>query len=549
MVKSIAMSWTKYSKWRASYWIFACQTVLAMFLYAGTSLARSFEWGAMRGGPTVNSIEWTVAQSDLIVIARVITIQKLSSDGTKLPDLLESASEIQPDVRFIVSLEMEHVLKGPTMPRYEAIFQGGQVIQQNESGMYFLRKAEAPKAGVGSRPESPKWTAIPGYSFARLQYNAMLPICDGDGKVIKSAEAAIERVENEMPFGLTAQTPTADVILMSGYGHYGSWLQCVTVPVDDRARKRAIGWAGSVSALDRFNASCILSVAPDAEGIKVLRSLLNDPASVETTKSFIFTRTRYNPARWYYPIYPTRLQAFVGLEKAGVAPGWTILAESSFPATYFGLGRLFACFAAGVLFLVMLYIGGSWKKFGPLRRVFFGLSGICALILIFALIMIYRGKGRIEELAVPLSGHSRLELANLNGSLRVMYLNSTPQLPPAYMSAQVTPDTLEAWEPARQSFPERLPGPSRQGKFWGLVSTGDGAMWSIDGSIARYGYGALSWWVIAVLATILPARRLWLSWRDTRRQKRGCCRNCGYDLRASPSLCPECGGIGNPKMA
>jgi hypothetical protein len=48
-------------------------------------------------------------------------------------------------------------------------------------------------------------------------------------------------------------------------------------------------------------------------------------------------------------------------------------------------------------------------------------------------------------------------------------------------------------------------------------------------------------WSLAAVAAILPSMWVWRRRRDRVRRKLGRCLNCGYDLRASPERCPECG--------
>jgi hypothetical protein len=53
----------------------------------------------------------------------------------------------------------------------------------------------------------------------------------------------------------------------------------------------------------------------------------------------------------------------------------------------------------------------------------------------------------------------------------------------------------------------------------------------------------IPFWAIALLFAIVPFKRIWKTVRGRYRTKDGLCVNCGYDLRASPERCPECGNV------
>ncbi len=53
---------------------------------------------------------------------------------------------------------------------------------------------------------------------------------------------------------------------------------------------------------------------------------------------------------------------------------------------------------------------------------------------------------------------------------------------------------------------------------------------------------------LAAMFLILPSAKLIAIYRKRRRTRHNTCHKCGYDLRATPDRCPECGTVANPRL-
>jgi hypothetical protein len=67
--------------------------------------------------------------------------------------------------------------------------------------------------------------------------------------------------------------------------------------------------------------------------------------------------------------------------------------------------------------------------------------------------------------------------------------------------------------------------------------------WTSANRSAAIAAGGVPLWSVVSLAAILPLAWLVAKVRSRARHREGFCPSCGYDLRATPERCPECGRV------
>jgi hypothetical protein len=100
---------------------------------------------------------------------------------------------------------------------------------------------------------------------------------------------------------------------------------------------------------------------------------------------------------------------------------------------------------------------------------------------------------------------------------------------------------LNGWEFSLENPPEGLDLIDRS-TFWQRIGFG----FRSTGASSEYGAES-SWiiatpaWLIMIVSLLMPLQRVFSFISRHRRKRRRLCVQCGYDVRATPDRCPECG--------
>jgi hypothetical protein len=109
-------------------------------------------------------------------------------------------------------------------------------------------------------------------------------------------------------------------------------------------------------------------------------------------------------------------------------------------------------------------------------------------------------------------------------------------LPPGWGERPVWSWRKDPFDGIRVGMSWGPPLPDRVGLF-----RGGSPFTAHDGSHARFAVFTTPIWPAALVLAILPVARL--RRHLLRRRGAGLCAACGYDLRATPDRCPECGAV------
>jgi len=200
------------------------------------------------------------------------------------------------------------------------------------------------------------------------------------------------------------------------------------------------------------------------------------------------------------------------------------------------------------------------------RIIFVGLTVLSAVVCIAAAVLWVRSYKRLETVAKEGSGNA-ITIMSYAGSLT--YLSIAEVQPSAHVLVGEVPEARRHWHydswvaPQSSSLTMSNPDPGLRWNwrglgFWWRVSEG-GTIHNSGITIESFSSRLLPttvmasrllrvpYWFIVTVTGITPIMRgpIWMLRRRQRRRNRriakGLCATCGYDLRASPGRCPECG--------
>jgi hypothetical protein len=175
------------------------------------------------------------------------------------------------------------------------------------------------------------------------------------------------------------------------------------------------------------------------------------------------------------------------------------------------------------------------RKLAIFRRGLFTALSVLSLLLCVATLALWvRSFHRLDRMTYLERGALSIDVQSIRGQIEVVHGLSSPSSTPdglSYDSLSST-DFKSSREVIRDS-PSGYDFPNVSLLGFGYMYIESGATW----------WAWFPHWFLSLLVAILPALHLRAVIRSRRLHRAGHSPRCGYDLRATPARCPECGSI------
>jgi len=498
------------------------------------------------------TVEWRVARSALIV--RGIVSSQFRSSVLEQNDFAT------------VTVRVAEVIKGPAKANENIVFICRNInaypwFDAGRSGkeyLFCLMNSQEFIAGEKHSPAETAFVQTAPWWLPQGTQNEPIPLFEkpltriiaydaAPAKSLEDFDAIMKAFRHE-----AAVAPTAyglDLVLWSSSGPPGEFSEPdLLIPIDQRALQHAKVWAKSTQPIERYNACNALAHFESAESIALLRGMLDDPFLPsmpywpDTGGSSFYSG---GEGKWSSQAFRLREDAFAILKKWDAAPKEAMVSQFAYvPMPLWRWGRIAAAALIVIVLLLPFIFHRRTTRFRP--RVFTGMCGVCLLLLMTALAFWAGSAFWIFDLSTPAGGNHRLELACITGRLRVIWFEDWKDPSPALLNrVRLTSQTLKDWgeeetNPSLNVRTEGFNGALDAKRFAGFAYLTSGIEFrGMNSSRCKVVY--IPFWAICLPLAILPVRRIRAQLRYRQRVRDCRCLTCGYDLRATPDRCPECG--------